>query len=308
VWPVDWILEGGTLKLLGWSASTASGASIRGRRSAVKILNELAPSGTGTAQIAQRPRNRSVLPAILSAAKGSSMNRLRQVCFLGTWILAATWLPLRAASAAPQILLYGDSLCSPSSNFSTAMQEAFPQTEVVPAGIVGATTWAMAERWAQADALISGEWTGRPDLIVVLMGVNNFGWDHSHDPEWGWADLESIRRKAQARHAPILIGTPLTYGRTYGPDKKPCPPKWSASYVSQVRKLLLQLSQPDVIDFNEAIPLDEADTLLPDCLHPSPDGGRRMAAQVHRIVCQERYRPEFARVCGRPTEVLKPPQ
>ena len=131
------------------------------------------------------------------------------------------------------------------------------------------------------------------------MGVNNYAHDHAHRPESGWADLESIRQRARKAQVPIFIGTPLPYGRWHGPDKTPCDPKWSSQYVRELRDLILHRSQPDVIDFEEAFSVADAETWLPDCLHPNVAGAQRMAALVRSTICERRFRPQFAPLCSR---------
>ena len=199
---------------------------------------------------------------------------------------------LRAEAPEPYILLYGDSIASQYCQFYPAMKKLFPGVSIVPVGIVGAPTWEMARRF------VSENRTPPPDLVVVLMGVNNFAHDPSHQPERGWADLERMRQRALRAHIPILIGTPLPYGRWNSVTMAACPPQWSSEYVAELRRFVLERSAPDIIDFDEAIPFDNPEPWLPDCLHPSDEGAERMAQLVRTTVCERLWRPEFARLCA----------
>ena len=224
--------------------------------------------------------------------------RVRAVAVLAT---AALWLPSISGCALarhpqhqpPAILLFGDSLCSSGSKFYPAMQAEFPGVEIVPAGITGASTWMGADMFCLQT---------RPDLIVVLMGVNNPTHDRNYPPEWAWLDIEAIRAKARTFDVPVLIGTPLAYAEFSPQDNSRCPLKWNAPYVRQLRDLLLNFAQPDVVDFDEAIPPAEVGTWFDDCLHPNEAGARRMAGLVRSVICAPRRRREFRRLCD-----TKPP-
>ena len=97
----------------------------------------------------------------------------------------------KASPKRPTILLYGDSLCSEGSEFYLAMRRQFPQVDIHRSGIIGASTWERAESFPDPD-----KWPDRPDLVIVLMGVNDPGHDRDHRPEQGWADLPPWQRKA----------------------------------------------------------------------------------------------------------------
>jgi len=199
---------------------------------------------------------------------------------------------LKPAAGEPYVLLYGDSLTSQHCNFYPAMRKEFPRVSVVPAGIVGASTWEMARSFAPE------KWTPPPDLVVLLMGVNNFAHDPYHQPERGWADLEGMRQRALRARVPVLIGTPLPYGRWNPVTMNLCPTEWSNQYVAELRRFILERSAPDIIDFDQAIPFDNPEQWLPDCLHPSSEGAERMAWLVRAAVCERLWRPEFARLCA----------
>ncbi len=206
--------------------------------------------------------------------------------------IVAGCLPLRVQSPRPFILLFGDSLCYKNSEFYLAMTKAFPTAEIEPNGVVGAPTWTRAARFS----MLPDQWTRRPDLVVVLMGVNNFTHDASYPPELGWDDLEAVRARARWAGVPILIGTPLPYPEH---DRRGggCSPSWNGAYVRRLRALLLERSGRDVVDFDEAVPPEEAERLLPDCLHPNAEGGVRMAALVRTTICERRPRHTFSRLC-----------
>jgi lysophospholipase L1-like esterase len=214
------------------------------------------------------------------------------LCAAALCVLASC-VPARAADAKPRILLWGDSLCSNKCEFYLAMQRKFPQAEVIPGGIIGAATWQRAAWFPQPD-----RWIDRPDVVIVLMGVNNYAHDHAHRPEAGWADLESIRQRARKAHVPIFIGTPLPYGRWSSPGKVPCSPQWSARYVRELRGLIIRRSQPDVIDFEQAIPTATAERWIEDCLHPNAAGGKRMADLVRTTICKGHSRKKFMPLCA----------
>jgi hypothetical protein len=193
----------------------------------------------------------------------------------------------------PRILLYGDSMCSTSGEFAPAMHQAFANAEVIADGRVGAPSPRLAAAFAAAPA-----WVAPPDLVFVIMGANNPAWAPNDTPERAWIDFATIRKTAQAAGVPIFLGTPLpaTQGVLHG---HPCDERWRTPFLRRVHDLVLEQAGADAIDFDEAVPQAEASVLISDCLHPNAEAAKRMAAVVHRIVCQQRYRREFARVCGR---------
>ena len=207
-----------------------------------------------------------------------------------------------AAAVAPpgRIMLYGDSLCSQFGEFYPAMQREFPGAEIIADGFIGAATWdripilRSVNSTLQTTVFCSNP---KPVLIIVLMGVNNFAHDRAVPPEWGWSDIEAVRTAAHRCDVPIFIGTPLPYARTFGTEKQLCSHKWSNWYVEQLRTLILRLSQPEVIDFAEAIPWDHPEDYLLDCLHPNEEGARRMAALVRATICDRHPRREFTALC-----------
>jgi hypothetical protein len=193
----------------------------------------------------------------------------------------------------PRILLYGDSMCSSAGEFAPAMQQAFANAEIIADGQAGAPSPRLAAAFAAAPA-----WVAHPDLVLVIMGANNLAWAPDDTPERTWTDFAAIRRTVQAAGVPIFLGTPLpaTQGVVHG---HPCDERWRTPFLRRLHDLVLERAGTNAVDFDEAVPSAEAPALISECLHPNAEAGKHMASLVHRIVCRERYRREFARVCGR---------
>jgi hypothetical protein len=184
-------------------------------------------------------------------------------------------------------------MCSTSCEFAPAMQRAFVNAEIIAGGHVGEGTRTLAIAFATAPG-----WVAHPDLVLVIMGANNPAWAPNDTPERAWTDFAAIRKTVQATGVPIFIGTPLPATQGVLHDH-PCDERWRTPFLRALHDLVLERLGTEAIDFDEAVPPPEAPTLIPDCLHPNAEAAKRMAAVVHRIVCQQRYRREFAGVCGR---------
>ncbi len=185
-----------------------------------------------------------------------------------------------AAQQAPEqqrqrlVLAFGDSLYA---GYGMAQKSSFPaalgrelatrgiEAEVVNAGISGDTTAGGRRRLAETlDAL-----PARPDLVILGLGANDALLGVA--PAEVRRNFEAMLGELQRRQIPVLLTGLIA------------PPGMKSPYFSQYQAIIPDVAkrfgarlEPSLLEDV----LTRRDYLLPDGLHPNPEGTRRMAERV----------------------------
>jgi len=178
------------------------------------------------------------------------------------------------------VLAFGDSLYA---GYGMAQQQSFPaalgrelaerglEAEVVNAGISGDTTAGGRRRLAATlDRL-----PRKPDLVILGLGGNDalFG----VPPEEVKRNFEAMLAELERRDIPVLLTGLIA------------PPAMKSPYFSRYEAIIPEVArrygarlEPSLL---EGV-LTRRDYLLPDGLHPNPEGTQRMAERVAPLAAQ----------------------